>query len=56
MQLRLKYDEAMHAFYTDASLHTLFKIAHRSLLVENMYLQLGRSFPATDERVFAQRL
>jgi hypothetical protein len=30
--IRPKYDEHLHAFYFDAPLPTMFKVAHRSLV------------------------
>lgn len=54
--LRSKYDEHLHAFYFEAPLPTLFKVAHRSLIAENMFVQIGQPFPAVSETVFSQRL
>ena len=45
--LRPKFDDNIKAFYFDAPLSTMFKIAHRSLIAENMYVKIGKSFPAT---------
>ena len=45
--IRPKYDATFHAFYFDAPLTMLFKIAHRSLITENMHIQIGQPFPAS---------
>lgn len=45
-QLKPRFDDNLHAFYFDAPLSTLFKIAHRSLIAENMYVQIGKPIPA----------
>jgi|LakMenEpi03Aug12_release.lakeMendotaPanAssembly.Ray.scaffolds.fasta_scaffold3099384_1 hypothetical protein len=42
--IRPKYDQHLHAFKFDAPLNYMFKIAHRVLTVENMYVQLGQPF------------
>lgn len=55
LSIPAKYDEHFHAFYFDAPLPTLFRVAHKSLIAENLYLQIGQPFPATSETVFAQR-
>lgn len=54
--LKPKFDEHLHAFYFEAPLPSLFKVAHRSLIAESMYVQIGQPFPATSETVFSQRL
>jgi hypothetical protein len=56
LNIRPRFDGFLHAFYFDAALPTLFKIAHRSLMAENMYVQIGQPFPATSEAVFQQKL
>lgn len=54
--IRPKYDNHLHAFFFDAPLPYLFKVAHRVLTAENFFIQIGQPFPATSETVFAQRL
>lgn len=53
---RPKYDEHMHAFYLDAPLHTLLHLSFRSLTAENMWVQIGKPFPAINEQTFPQHL
>lgn len=56
LKIKPRFDNNMHAFFFDAPLPTLFKIAHQSLIAENMYVQIGQPFPATSETVFMQSL
>lgn len=53
---RPKYDEHLHAFYFDAPLRTLLHLSFRSLLAENMWVQIGKPFPAVVESTFPQHL
>jgi len=46
-RIRPKYDQHLHAFRFDAPINLMFKIAHRVLTAENMYVQIGQPFYAT---------
>lgn len=46
-RIRPKYDQHLHAFRFDAPINFMFKIAHRVLTAENMYVQIGQPFYAT---------
>lgn len=46
----------MHAFYLDASLATLFHLSFHSFIAENMWVQIGKPFPAVNEQMFMQSL
>lgn len=55
-KIKPRFDSNLHAFYFDAPMATIFKIAHRSLIAENMHIQICKPFPATSETVFQQKL
>lgn len=46
LSLKPKYDEHLHSFYIDTPLNMLFHLSFHSLTAENMYLQIGKPFPA----------
>lgn len=46
MNIRPKYDQHLHAFYLDAPFSMLFHLSFHSMIVENMYVQIGKPFPA----------
>ena len=55
-QIKPRFDDDLKAFYFDAPMSTMFKIAHRSLIAQHMYIQIGKPFPATSQTVFSQKL
>lgn len=47
LRLKPKFDQHLHSFYFDAPMQALFSVSFRSLLAENLFVQLGKPFPAT---------
>lgn len=56
LKTRPKYDEYLHAFYLDAPLRTLLHLSFHSFIAENMWVQIGKPFPAINELTFPQHL
>jgi len=55
-RIKPKYDPNFHAFRFDAPLPFLFKLAHRVLTAENLYVQIGQPFSGISESAFQQSL